>query len=213
MRWSFLVLLLLGFSELSTARGTDAAPAWSQPVKGLRARLFTEPSHEPEFDKTFDVWIELEEVGIDTSLGLNHQTLLIPFGRWQLALAVADSSERLLSQKPLDGDFLSETWNLVLPPNGRISFPIGRGGSSPHRNLLGPGRLLQLDPVSEWLIPLANGPFYLSGFFDAPYPLNHSPEAGGFKNTMTRSPPDHREKPYRGWAGTLVLPAIEIPQN
>ena len=217
MRWSFLLFLLLGLPGLSTALGGDASPAWSQPVKGLRARLFTAPSHEPELDKTFDVWIEFEEVGIDTSLGLSHQKITIRFEPSQFAPQVTDATGGAPSQQSWPGNFMTEAWDLVLPPNGRIAFPIGHGGSRPDRSASevtpSTGKLLQLEPLSGWLIPPAGGPFYLSGFFDAPYSVSHSLKFDGFKISMVPQPPEHLQKPYRGWQGTLVLPPIEIPQN
>lgn len=179
---------------------TDAQFAdWSQSVKGLRACLFTEPSHDPTLDRTFEVGVAFQEVGLDTSLGMQHLPVVIRFTPAELRTQITNAKGQPMA---MDNAKLPETtaiaYDLILPPSGRIRFPVGHGGSRPH-SLPGltppPGKLLQLDTLGEWLLLLAETPCHLSAILEID-PLPSS---------------DKRVFPYRVWEGTLTLPEITLP--
>jgi hypothetical protein len=189
------------------ALADTAAPVWSQPVHGLRARLYTLPSAEPEFDKTFDLWIEIQEVGVDTSLGTEHKAVTIRYvsdnSQFQVEIADSKGTDVPASVKAAGGvdspGPVDNVRELVLPPKGDLSFPIAYGGSSPHHpppgGLTPKGRLLVFDTGREWLIPSDGGPYHLAAS------LVVSNSDGQMSNAV----------PYAGWKGTLVLPPIELP--
>jgi hypothetical protein len=205
MRPSCLLLAMLlvgGFpGRADDAAKKDDAP-WSPPVQGLRARLYTLPSKEPEFDKTYDVWIEIQEVGAETSLGVKHRAVTIRFlnDDSQLQVTLTDGSGNAVSESgpgaPVEAAVVRD---LVIPPKGDLTFPIGYGGSSPHHPPPGEptprGRLLIFASVREWLVPNDTGLCHLG------VSLEVSNVTGQYPNSP----------PYTGWAGTLELPAIELP--
>jgi hypothetical protein len=182
------------------AKNDDAS--WSQPVKGLRARLFTRPSTEPEYDKTFDVWIEIQEVGVETSLGVTHKPVTIRYvgDNSQFQFEITDGKGADVSEaapSPVDAAVAAQ--DLIIPGKGDLTFPIGYGGSSPHHPPPGEptpkGRLLIFDATRQWLVPLDNGPYHLAAS------LVVSTVGGQLPNAA----------PYHGWIGTLALPPIELP--
>jgi hypothetical protein len=197
------LLLVCGLpGRAEDAAKTGDATTWSQPVQGLRARLLTRPSTEPEYDKTYDVWLELQEVGIETSLGVTHKTVTIRYvsdnSQFQFEITdgkgsdVSPSTARIADQMNLAQD-------LIIPPQGDLTFPIGYGGSSPHHPPPGEptpqGRLLVFDATREWLIPFANGPYRLAASWVVSGVRGQLPNAA----------------PYHGWTGTLELPPIQLP--
>jgi hypothetical protein len=211
MRCLGLFLLVIFFTAPLIATADNAAtPAvqWSKPVHGLQARLYTMPSTEPEFDKTYDVWIEFQEVGVETSLGVEHKAVTIRYvsDNSQFQLAITDGKGNALSQSApppagnvQTGDQVVTPQDLVIPPKGYRLFPIAYGGSSPHHPPPGAptpkGRLLVIAPGNEWLIPPDGTPFHLAVSFVV------STQNGQFPNAT----------PYHGWQGTLELPSIVLP--
>jgi len=207
MRFPGLILTAALFASPLIIRADDAAPAatdadWSQPVLGVRARLYTLPSKEPEFDKTYDVWIEFQEVGTETSLGVKHRAVTIRFlnDDSQLQVTLTDGTGSQVSESGPGA--LGETAavrDLVIPPKGDLTFPIGYGGSSPHHPPPGEptpkGRLLIFASSREWLVPTDTGACHLAVNLEV--------------TNVTGQYPD--SPPYTGWIGTLELPPIELP--
>ena len=202
--WLFFTLVLL--ASFAVLRADDAAKnddaTWSQPVQGLRARLFTRPSTEPEYDKTYDVWIEIQEVGTETSLGVTHKPVTIRYvgDNSQFQFEITDGKGADISEAaPGPVDEAVATQDLIIPPKGDLTFPIGYGGSFPHHPPPGEptpkGRLLIFDATRQWLIPLDNSPYHLAAS------LVVSAAGGQLPNAA----------PYRGWVGTLELPPIVLP--
>jgi hypothetical protein len=207
MRFTAVFLAAMFAAWPGTVRADDAAKgpavAWSPTVQGLRARLYTLPSTEPEYDKTYDVWIEIQEVGLDTSLGLEHKAVTLRYvtDNQQFQVDVTDGKGGAVPQSnpgaPVDEQVGAQ--DLIIPPKGDLTFPIAYGGSSPHHpppGALTPrGRLLVFDVTREWLISFDGGPYHLAAS------LVVSKSDGQLPNAS----------PYRGWTGTLVLPPIELP--
>jgi hypothetical protein len=194
MKW--IALFLLAPLLLHAA---DNEAAWSKPVKGLRARLFFLPSQEPEFDKTFDVMIELQEVGVETSMGRSHEAITVRFTSEDPPCSITDASGKILSPSvPLDMDYISSQWDLVLPTRGDLTFAIGASGDKRRAPTPGqtqsPGMPLRVGLGQAWLIPPTGGPYYLSGRLSiSPHHFAHDPT------------------PCHGWIGELILPPVEIP--
>src|ERR1700679_707300 len=123
MRFPGLFFTAVFFASSLVIRADDAAKkddaSWSQPVQGLRARLFTRPSTEPEYDKTYDVWIELQEVGIETSLGVTHKPVTIRYvgDNSQFQFEINDGKGAVVSEAasgPVDAAVAAQ--DLILPP-------------------------------------------------------------------------------------------------
>ena len=190
MKWLFFLFLL---SPLLHAADGDGA--WSKPVQGLQARLVIAPSREPELDKTYDVILELQEVGVETSLGRRHDFIDVHFmERQEVTGSVAEANGHpIAASGPLDLDMLLRDWDAVVPPKGHLSFPIGSGGSKPHAPVPGQasvaGSLLGLG-LQEWIIPFSGGPYYLSGILTV---------------SKSRTLPGHHEVPQ------IILPPVELP--
>jgi len=193
MKWA-LVLILMPL----LLQAADEEGAWSNPVQGLRGRLLISPSQEPELDKTFDVIIEFQEVGIETSLGKTHRDITVRFSQEDPSCSVADANGHAIPpMSPLDMDMLVRMWDLVLPEKGRLTFPIGAGGRSYPGQAQPAGMPLRIGLIESWIIPTSGGPYYLSG-------------------TLTVARDTHpftHEEPYRGWTGTLVLPPVKLPEK
>jgi hypothetical protein len=197
MKWLLFLFLL---TPLLHAAGGEGA--WSKPVQGLQARLVISPSHEPELDKTFDVILELQEVGIETSMGRTHDFITLRLmEKEEIGGSVADANGHPIAVSgPLDFDQFLRNWDEVVPPKGHLSFPIGSVGSKPHAPHPGQasaaGTLLGLG-MQEWIIPFTGGPYYLSGTLTVAKP--------------PRPLPSQHEEPYRGWTGQMALPPVELP--
>lgn len=212
MRFSGLFFTVVFFASSLVIRADDTAKkddaSWSQPVQGLRARLFTRPSTEPEYDKTYDVWIEFQEVGIETSLGVTHKPVTIRYvgdnSQFQFEITNGKGADvpevaPAPADAAVDVDKTVDAHDLVIPPKGDLTFPIGYGGSSPHHPPPGQptpkGRLLIFDATRQWLVPFDTGPYHLAAS------LAVSTQGGQLPNAA----------PYHGWIGMLVLPPIELP--
>jgi hypothetical protein len=206
MRFCGLLFTAVFLASSLVIRADDMAKkdeaSWSQPVQGLRARLFTRPSTEPEYDKTYDVWIEIQEVGTETSLGVVDKAVTIRYvgDNSQFQFEINDGKGADVSEAaPGPVDEAVGAHDLILPPKGDLTFPIGYGGSSPHHPPPGEptpkGRLLIFDATRQWLIPFADGPYHLAAS------LVVSAAGGQLPNAA----------PYHGWVGTLELPPIELP--
>jgi hypothetical protein len=196
--WAAAGVLWATLAARADLPGASGEPEWSKTVGGLRARLFTAPNKETELDKTYDVLIEFQEVGIETSLGLEHRAVTIHCGAGQFQLTVTNMKGATVVPSSLPFGGATRSWDLVLPPGGKLSFPIGQGGSSPHQPPPGQappkGALLNFSvlPGTEWLLLLDGGPFKLAGTFAIP--AGNAGTPGGEK----------------AWTGTLELPAISI---
>ena len=90
----FRVLGLLLIGGLFTATGlraADPASLWSKPAGDVQARLFVLPTTQKELDETYDVYIEFEETGVETSLGVEHKPVTLHFAKDQFQFTVTDS--------------------------------------------------------------------------------------------------------------------------
>jgi len=140
--------------------------------EGLRARLYTQPSHEPEFDKTYDVYLQIENVGIEGSGGLIKEQRTFFYSETSLNLDVTDSKNQKLARAgPANVDEITASYNICLPPGGNLAFPIGCGGAVPPREITIPagspaGKYLMITFELGWIIPsVSPETYYLSGTF------------------------------------------------
>jgi hypothetical protein len=197
VRWNFLLFILLCFPAFSGAETPDNTLGWSQPVKGLRARLLIEPGAEGKSDGTFEVRIEFEEVGIETSLGLTHFERKFSFSKSWMNFTVQDQTGRVIAPTgALSGNETVPVWDLVLPPGGRISLPIGKGGRDGKGIPPLDSTSLSFGIFAQWLIP-AGSHFRLSATFSSDSAWHGS----AWKDV------------HDPWTGKLALPAIEVPTN
>src|ERR1700693_1472348 len=121
MRWIFLLL----FTPL-LLQAADEQVAWSQPVKGLRARLFITPSRDPDFDYGYQVYLQFENIGVVGSQGTIWEVRTFQYSELGLALDVTNASGQKLPLKiPGIFDEMVPSWNLCLPWGGNLAFPIG----------------------------------------------------------------------------------------
>jgi hypothetical protein len=196
MKWLFLFLL-----TPLLVQAADEQVAWSQPVKGLRARLFISPSRDPDFDYSYQVYLQFENVGVVGSLGTIREEKTFQYSEMGLALDVTDASGQKLPLKVLGiFDGMIPSWNLCLPWGGNLTFPIGyiSGRGKEH---------LGITPFLAWDLPAAgSGSYFLSGTFSfaiKKWAVPHVP--AGMR-------PPLRDSDIRlNWEGTLVLPPIEVP--
>jgi hypothetical protein len=193
-----LVAAVLGAMPVLAAP-MDTGPAWSPTVDGVHARLFTAPNKQKELDESYDIYIEFEETGIDTSLGLTHRPVTIHFDKSEFQFTVADSKGVTMDPTSHTGGAAETGWDLVLPPGGKLSFPIGTGGGSPHLpapgQALPKGKVLGFTKASDWLLLDSGGMYKVTAVFSSP----------------TAPPgPDAADK---GWSGTLALPPISVSPN
>jgi hypothetical protein len=218
VRACLLALLVLAQVPLQAA---DDESGWSPVQYGLQARLFIVP-HTQTADWTYDVMVEFRNV-LENSLG-GRSEILLRFSKIQFTFFVTDSTGRSLPETLRESmgewDEVDEmggaSGDLVLPVGARLSFPIGCGGGTPDKHSYphGPGKLLSLDPMAEWIVPSAGGPYQLSATFTDPISLPHQFKAqGDFTLTLKMSPGVNDPIPYRGWRGTLTLPPVQLPQN
>jgi hypothetical protein len=171
----------------------DDQVAWSQPVKGLRARLFFSPNRDPETDNSYQVYIQFENVGVVGNLGLIREERTFSYSEQGLALDLTDANDQKLPVKPLaifDGFILS--MNLCVPFGGNLTFPIGHISGSGRKEIV-------ISPFLTWDISsMRPGAHYLSGTFTTKFPRPNPP-----RNIAVRM----------NWEGTLILPPVEIPQK
>lgn len=207
MKW--VVLLFLAPLLLHAA---DEESTWSKPLNGVRARLFISPSQEPEFDKTYDIFLQFENVGVVGNLGTIKEKKTFQYCEMDLVLDVTDTNNQKLPRMvPGAVDEVIPSWTLCLPPGGNLSFPIGYGGAAPPRYLVsrdGPttpvmldGRYLMISSSLGWVIPsIGSGIYYLSGTFSTKIKDAEPRLPSGMPSTGKHS--DIR----LNWEGTLVLP-------
>ncbi len=209
MRRFLLALVILAFAP---AHAADEERGWSPVQNGLQARLLASP--ETSGDWSYGITIEFRNVKED-NLGIGSE-ITLSFNRADLNFSVIDSAGKELPMTTRDGDGMIPNWNLILPPGARLSFPIGSGGSIPYKlsNPHGPGKLLSFGLGAEWIVPGTGGPYQLSVVFSVP-PFTGNPAThSGFKIIMAKPSVDaHPEASYRGWRGTLHMPALVLPQN
>jgi hypothetical protein len=195
MRRMFLLLILVSLPGFAAADNI-----WI--TRSLKAGLIIQPITNPEPDgPSFRVLLELNNLGVESSNGNLADELKLQCGPMNLKLHVTDETGRELakSMRPVDQMMVSHT--IVLPPEGVLTFPIGRGGETPYKfSSGGPGKLLSFGPTSEWIIPQADGhTYYLSGV------LKVGSEQGSQSRDWNRSTID--------WTGTDDLGRVEIPQG
>ena len=205
MRWLFLFLL-----TPLLLQAADEQVNWSQPVKGLRARLFISSSRDPDFDYNFQVYLQFENVGEVGNLGTIRIEKTFQYSEMGLALEVTDATgQKLPRVGPGVGDEMVPGYNLCLPFGGNLAFPIGYGWAaipSYPLSIDGPltpamlqGKYLKISSLLGWVIPTTgSGTYYLSGTFSTKFPRPNPP-----RNLNVRL----------NWEGTLVLPPVEIPQK
>lgn len=197
MRWLFLLLL-----TPLLLQAADEQVNWSQPVKGLRARLFISPSRDPDFDYSYQVYLQFENVGVVGSLGTIREDKSFQYTELGLTLDVTNiNGQKLPIKVPRMIDYMSQSWRLSLPWGGTLAFPIG--------HISGPGtEHLQITPFLAWdLPPSGSGTYYLSGIFstegkDAKTDFSSGPRQAAIDSDLRRD-----------WKGTFVLPPVEIPQK
>jgi hypothetical protein len=195
-------LLILALIPLQA----ENAGEWSPVQSGLQARLVIMP-HAQTADWTYDVLIEFRNV-FENSEG-DSSELTVRYN--QPYLVVTDIAGRPLPVTLVDGNEMVGISDLVLPPRGRLVFPIGSGGGSATATS-GPGRMLRFGLLTEWMIPSTGGPYRLSATFSTD--PSHPPKVPGLKIILP--PPSHNgphERPYKGWRGTLELPPVQLPQD
>src|SRR5450631_3305187 len=94
MKWLFLFLL-----TPLLVQAADEQATWSQPVKGLRARLFVTPSRDPDFDYAYQVYLQFENIGVVGSLGTIREEKTFQYSELGLALDVTNASGQKLPLK------------------------------------------------------------------------------------------------------------------
>lgn len=185
MRWIALLLLMP-----LLLRAADEEAAWSKPVQGVRARLYILPGHDPDLDYRYQVYLQFENVGVTGNLGLIREAKSFQYSGMDLALQVVDARNRkVAATSPAMFDGMVPVWNLLVPPGGSLSFPIGFVSSD---------WSLSITPFQAWNLASTGPvvPHYLSGTFTAKFPRPNPP-----RNLDVRL----------NWEGPLELPPIEIP--
>ena len=182
-------ILLLAFTM--PAAEPIASGDWSEPVKGLRARLHLAEGAPVAGTRMALVYLEFENV----SDVLNP--MLVDFGSPQLN--VVDSAGQSVPHSPAAASIISPPpYTVVLPHDSRLRFRISVSGYSISSNA---GLAIQLDS-GFWIIPADNtAERYIAGSFSVP-------ELAPLDN-QTRS--KDIERGNRVWRGTLTLPKIKIP--
>ncbi len=160
-----------------------AAPdGWSQPVRGLRARLTVLPPLQgnPSFCR---VMLEFENVS-DVVGQIN-----IRFTPERLRLQVTDRSGKRLAVAARGYDGVAPTWEPIpLPFGGTVRFQVSFPGLG-----FRPEDKLIIDAGTEnaWVVPQDGTTYYLSGSL-----------------TIAEEKSD---RPFLDWSGTIGLPQSEIP--
>jgi hypothetical protein len=203
MKACLLALLVLALAPVQAA---DDETGWSPVQSGLQARLLISPHPQTE-DWTYEVMIEFRNV-FENSEG-DGSELTVRYNKPNFL--VTDSAGRPLPMTAPNGNELVEVLDLVLPPRGRLVFPIGSGGGAATA-ISGPGRMLRFSQLTQWVIPPTGGPYRLSATFSTD--PSQPPKMPGLKIVVhPPSPNSPRERPYQCWRGTLNLPPIQLPQN
>jgi len=186
MKWISLLFLMT-----LIARAADEPVVWSEPVKGLRARLFISPGHDPDFDYSYKVYLQFENIGVVGSLGTIREEKSFQYAEvGSMALDVTDARGVKLPVKvPGIVDYISRFSNLCVPWDGNLTFPVGHISSGTSH--------LEITPFLAWDLP-ATGTYYLSGTFTSKFPRPNPP----------------RDLNIRlNWEGALLLPPIKIPAH
>jgi hypothetical protein len=186
------------------AMADDSTPAWSKPVNGLRARLFTLPTHDPGAGRTYDLWIEFEDVGVETGQELDHSPVEIYYmsdnSNLHLVITDAKGSNIPPTGAPI-GDVIAGPKEFVVPAKGKLAFPILPGGPKPTRSVESPadGTRLTLNIFTVYLIPFDRGPCHIAATFE--------------NSILMANRLSHLSSALfsRNWTGTLELPPIELP--
>ena len=181
--------------ELMSASPTSTEPAptmgfvlratpdgWSQPVRGLRARLavLPPPQGSPSFCR---VMLEFEHVSDVVG------QIKIRFTPARLRLQVTDRSGKRLAVAGRGYDGVAPTWEPIpLPFGGTVRFQVSFPGLG-----FRPEDKLIIDAGTEnaWVVPQDGTTYYLSGSLTIP----------GEKG----------DRPFLDWSGTIGLPQAEIP--
>ena len=140
----FLIVLAAGAAVLAARADNSTAIKpnpntveikifWSDAVEGIQAGVLTEPNQDPSLDRTYQLDLAFHESGLDTSLGLQHVTRAIHFTVTSVSAQITDHKGAPADTEPLADVPTPPGWDLVIPPDGEIHFPIGHGGSSPHQ--------------------------------------------------------------------------------
>jgi hypothetical protein len=148
-----LLGLLLLFASSALASGDD--PAWSKPVKGLRARLSVLPPQDTN-SPFCRVFFELQNV--DRALGQKH----VRFSPERLALKVSNTNgtELAPANQPYDG--VSPNWETIaLPYAGTIRFQISFPGLG-YRPAVDKV-IVDVGPPRTWIVPQDGSKYFLSG--------------------------------------------------
>ena len=80
-------------------QAADKQVTWSQPVKGLRARLFILPSRDPDFDYSYQVYLQFENVGMVGNPGTIREERTFQFSEMDLALGITNAGGQKLAPK------------------------------------------------------------------------------------------------------------------
>jgi hypothetical protein len=189
-------ILLFAIIFCSFAKGDNI---WI--TKSLRAYLIIQLITNPEANgPSFRVLLALQNVGVEGSAGNIPTEVMMSYSEGDLALRVTDQNGKELHKSVRDADEMVPDWNLSIPPDGLLTFPIGRGGEQPYPfSSEGKGKLLSCGLRNEWIIPSGDGStYYLSGVFnglpkkgDRPLDWNHPVQ----------------------WSGAIDLAKVEIPKN
>lgn len=166
----------MGFVPRATPDG------WSQPVRGLRARLtvLPPPKGNPAFCR---VMLEFENVSEVVG------QINIRFTPERLRLQVTDRSGKRLAVAGRGYDGVAPTWEPIpLPFGGTVRFQVSFPGLG-----FRPEDKLIIDAGTEnaWVVPQDGTTYYLSGSL-----------------TIAEEKSD---RPFLDWSGTIGLPQSEIP--
>jgi hypothetical protein len=202
---SIFIFLVLAALVLLRAADTEA---WSPVVRGLQARLFTVP-HQRDADFTYDVCIEFRNVQENNQGSALPITVL--YGVYHMAFTFTDAAGNQYAQNVFEDMRMIPNYSFMLPPDGRISFPIGSGGGVTGKD--GPaGRLLSFEHVQQWSLPARNGPYRIAAVYSTDPQLEKAHP--GIKIIYpTNVHPVEDPMLRHAWRGTLELPAITLPQK
>jgi len=195
-------------------RADDDAQVWSQVQSGLQARLFISPARSADY--AYGIRIEFYNVLENSSA--DGVEMNLNFTRDDLIFTVRDAAGQIIKPSPPQIlDELVPGWSWRLPGWARISFPVGRGGSTPLHEQ-GQGKLLSFGGDQQWVLPSTGGPFRVSAtlYSNSEQAMRALAEAQGIPVPTAPNvdqPGQRRRELHGGWQGTLDLPPIELPQN
>jgi hypothetical protein len=178
---SFLILVFILILGISISA---QEPTWSEPVKGLRARLLIYTSDKTDLP-FYRVWIEMQNV---SPFG---GQMKIKYSPERTSFQVTDKSGKQSlerSPNPWSGQGAAGWEPTLLSWGGTIKFPINLHGTG-YR--LTDRAIIDMGPGQTWMISPDGTTYFLSG-----------------KLRLERQNGDHR---YMDWSGTLELPSVEIP--